>query len=276
MSIFYLPYKKPFSWENHLKFYSYYSTPNLEHVSGNMYERVFETKHGLAHILVEDCRSKSKLKVKFEGHKSLEQKVKKKLRWMFDLDIEPKTIRLAFKRHRFLFGLLEKYPGLRLSKSWDVTECLVGTVLSQLVSIKQARNLITELVDNYGRGGVHPITKEKIMLFPRAEVMAKSNLLKVRTTLKRRQTIKAVARMMGKLEKSKDLSEELLKIKGIGPWTAYYASMRLGDTDAFPASDLALARMIKRYKSLKKLDTVKPFRSYAAIYVWKHYQSGAI
>ena len=241
-----------------------------------MYERVFETKHGLAHILVEDCHDESKLKVKFEGHQSLKQKVKKKLRWMFDLDIEPKTIRLAFKRHRFLFGLLEKYPGLRLSKSWDVTECLVGTVLSQLVSIKQARNLITELVDNYGRSGVHPITKEKIMLFPRAAVMAKSNLLKVRTTLKRRQTIKAVAKMMGKLEKSKDLSEEFLKIKGIGPWTAYYASMRLGDTDAFPASDLALARMIKRYKSLKKLDTVKPFRSYAAIYVWKHYQSGAI
>ena len=58
---------------------------------------------------------------------------------------------------------------------------------------------------------------------------------------------------------------------GIGPWTAEYIGLRaLGDTDAFPHTDLVLKRAAHRHPDLD-LEPIKPWRAYAAIYLWKEY-----
>jgi DNA-3-methyladenine glycosylase II len=86
-------------------------------------------------------------------------------------------------------------------------------------------------------------------------------------------------------EKLKGLSlaeakEVLMKIKGIGNWTANYALMRTYRyPDAFPLEDAGLHNALKRLlrmknkPSVKRVKTIfkkyKGFEAYATIYFWK-------
>ena len=63
----------------------------------------------------------------------------------------------------------------------------------------------------------------------------------------------------------------LLETKGLGPWSAEYISLRsIGDTDAFPRTDLILKRVLAIHPNLD-LDVIKPWKSYAAVYLWKEF-----
>ncbi|MCB9139345.1 MAG: DNA-3-methyladenine glycosylase 2 family protein [Caldilineaceae bacterium] len=75
---------------------------------------------------------------------------------------------------------------------------------------------------------------------------------------------------------------ELIKLKGIGPWTAdVYLLMALGRADVWPAGDLALQIAIQEVKGLaarpasSEMETLaepwRPWRSVAARLLWQHY-----
>src|SRR5712692_4604911 len=77
---------------------------------------------------------------------------------------------------------------------------------------------------------------------------------------------------------------ELVKLKGIGPWSAdIYLLMALGRRDVWPRHDLALAsamRDVKRLRSaptperqLEIAETWRPWRAVAARLMWHHYLS---
>lgn len=89
------------------------------------------------------------------------------------------------------------------------------------------------------------------------------------------------------LKKADDVTakEMLMKIKGIGPWTAdIYLLMALKRPDVFPSGDIAIVntiKIIKRLKSrpseekiIKIAEKWKPYRSVAARMLWQHYLSG--
>src|SRR5262249_55067913 len=149
----------------------------------------------------------------------------------------------------------------------------VCTILGQFVSVPHAAALVGQLVRAYGDEIVHPLTGEPAHLFPTAEPLARSDLAHIKTTTARKQTIREFSRRV--LAGDISLSEaqappafrrSLLATKGLGPWSAEYISLRaLGDTDAFPAKDLILARALELHPTLD-LDPVKPWRAYAAVY----------
>ncbi len=77
---------------------------------------------------------------------------------------------------------------------------------------------------------------------------------------------------------------ELLKRKGIGPWSAdIYLLMALGRRDVWPRHDLALASAMREVKRLRSLPTPerqleigeawRPWRAVAARILWHHYLS---
>lgn len=79
-----------------------------------------------------------------------------------------------------------------------------------------------------------------------------------------------------------DVREELVKITGIGPWTAeIYALMVLGRPDVWPQGDLALYKAVQDLKGLDQPPTRddfavlgepwRPWRSVAARILWHHY-----
>ena len=66
--------------------------------------------------------------------------------------------------------------------------------------------------------------------------------------------------------------EALMRLPGIGPWTANYIAMRaLHWPDAFPAGDLMLMRAAQAtQKQLQERAIAwRPWRAYAAHYLWQ-------
>ena len=70
-----------------------------------------------------------------------------------------------------------------------------------------------------------------------------------------------------------DFLQEFRKLPGIGDWTAEYVSMRaLNEPDAFPASDLGLLRASGMHNPRElqtRAETWRPWRAYAAMYLWQ-------
>lgn len=84
-----------------------------------------------------------------------------------------------------------------------------------------------------------------------------------------------------------DIKEMLIRIKGIGPWTAdIYLLMALRRSDIWPSGDIALASSIKKIKRLRSSPTNEkqikiaekwiPYRSAAARMLWHHYLNNKI
>jgi DNA-3-methyladenine glycosylase II len=80
---------------------------------------------------------------------------------------------------------------------------------------------------------------------------------------------------------------ELIKVKGIGPWTAdIYLLMALRRPDIMPSADLALLTAVQKVKRLVSRPTPdelnalsknwKPWRSVAARILWHYYLNGCI
>ena len=66
----------------------------------------------------------------------------------------------------------------------------------------------------------------------------------------------------------------LVKIRGIGPWTANYVLMRcLGDPSAFPIEDIGLHNAIKLQLNLEQKPTIEEIRKVAA--GWTNWQAYA-
>jgi AraC family transcriptional regulator of adaptative response / DNA-3-methyladenine glycosylase II len=101
----------------------------------------------------------------------------------------------------------------------------------------------------------------------------------------RAESIRAVARAVarGQLElvPATNLAavDALVALPGIGDWTAQYVAMRaLRWPDAFPASDLGLRKAsgVKSERELRKLsERWRPWRAYAAMYLWQTHQASS-
>ncbi len=278
--VFSLSYRPPFRWSEHLSFYAHHAIYGLEAVSDQYYERVFKRDDSLGHIKVAHNAPNSTLDVQITlADQSHLLWVVQNVRRMFDLDSDPMVMAHHFNTSTFLSQLWKNYPGLRISGSWDPFEASICTILGQLVSLKHARMLVSQLVKNYGEDAKHPITGETIKLFPTAQALARANLDALKTTGRRKQTIRDFSRLIDskalELSAHQDplhLQKQLLTIPGIGPWTAEYIRLRaLTDTDAFPAKDLIINRIVEQHPDLCT-DDFRPWRAYLAIYLWKHHE----
>jgi AraC family transcriptional regulator of adaptative response / DNA-3-methyladenine glycosylase II len=75
----------------------------------------------------------------------------------------------------------------------------------------------------------------------------------------------------GRLEQ---LVASVTRIRGLGPWTAHYLALRMGEPDAFPATDLGLRRALSQgtlvgARELEHAaDCWRPWRAHAAIHLW--------
>ena len=74
-----------------------------------------------------------------------------------------------------------------------------------------------------------------------------------------------------------DFIQQLIRIPGIGDWTAQYIAMRaMGEPDAFPAGDLGIIKALRqgdKQLTLKQIrqraEKWRPWRAYAAMYLWQ-------
>jgi len=272
-----LSFRPPYDWQTIIRFYQSHPIPGLECVTDDSFERVFRIGDTIGFLRVQAMVGEPRLKLRIvAADPRIHFEVVSRVRRMFDLDSDPMLIANSFAQNPPLAKFYDRFPGLRLPGGWDPFETAVCSILGQLVSAEQRCRLVGQLVLGYGAEIAHPITGGRTYLFPGPDILAQSDLIKVKTTRARRETIREFSRRV--LSGAISLSEAqdpmlfrkaLLETKGIGPWSAEYISLRsIGDTDAFPRTDLILKRALELHPDVD-LEAVKPWRSYAAIYLWK-------
>lgn len=227
-------YRTPFDWNGLLTWLGARAIPGVEAIEQNTYMR-------------------GGVRVWHEGDAVHTTGDAKRVRRVFDLDADPAAIHAAFGRDRMLAPLLRKRPGVRVPGAWDPFELAVRAIVGQQVSVAGARTVLGRIA------AAHTITPERL-----AEVTVEG------MPRKRAETIRNLARAVA----SGDVvfgDSDLTQLPGIGPWTANYIAMRLGDPDAFPAGDLVLRRSagdLSERELLKRSETWRPFRAYAAMLLW--------
>lgn len=264
-----LAYRPPFDWEYALKYLSSHLIEGIEEVEGDSYRRRFNLDGVTGIFIVRNLASENKLELEVDAeNSSVLFLLARRVRTMFDLDSDPLLIASSFERDPLLKRLWQKYPGVRVIQAFDTYEMCISSILGQLVSVTQAKRLVASLIEHYGDAG-H---------FPTAQTLSRAKLTKVGTTMKRKETIRAFSRLVARgellLSQEQDMGafrEQMLSIPGIGPWTVEYIALRaMGDTDAFPGTDLILKRVSEKYSKLK-IEKVHPWRSYAAMYLWREF-----
>lgn len=267
-----LSYRPPYDFHGLLSYYKNHIVEGVEVIQDGFYQRSFRIDETLGRIRIVQGPESNELILEIDSKdpRALYQIVQK-ARHLFDVDSDPMIVEEAFAKVPLMKQLIKKYPGQRFARGWDPFETSVCAILGQLVSVKQARSLVKELVENYG---------EKLLdssyLFPTPSTLATATLSELRTTEKRKETIRKFSELvLGKelsLHHAQDpeaFKEKIREIPGIGPWTAEYIALRaLGDSDAFPATDLVLKKFAK-----EKVQGLRPWRGHAAFYLWRDYAS---
>lgn len=272
-----LPYTPPLDWEILLSFFRSHQILGIEQITLTSYERFFYLKNTFGFLRVMHHNTAPELTLSlFTPDQTVLPLIEQKIRRMFDLDLNTSILDDSFLMHPLLNPIWRTYPGLRLASGWDTFETAINTILGQLVSVQRAKTLMQQLIEHQGEQIINPITNEKVYLFPTPRKLANANLENLGTTQNRKKTIKEFSRriadkeVMLETQNIDSLKEDLLKIPGIGPWSAEYIALRaLGDRDSFPATDLVLKRALKEYPNID-LEKLKPWRSYAAISLWRH------
>ncbi|TNM59630.1 DNA-3-methyladenine glycosylase 2 family protein [Streptomyces sp. NP160] len=152
-------------------------------------------------------------------------------------------------RHPVLAAAHHRFPGLRLARTGDVFEALVGAVLSQRVEGTDANAAWTRLVTDLGAPTPGP-APPGMRVFPSARAWAgldQAAWRRAGVDVRRAATVQAAARVQPALERLAGRSGEqvdaaLRTLQGVGAWTAAEVRQRaLGDADAVSVGDFHLA-----------------------------------
>ena len=173
-------------------------------------------------------------------------------------------------------------PPLWARRSGFVT--LVKIILEQQVSLASAKAVYKRVGNS-----INPFTPEHI------EELGVNYLRNLGVTRQKSSYIINIAKAnnngdldfksLNKLD-DESVKESLMRIKGIGSWTAnIYLLMALRRPDIWPSGDIALENTVRRLKRLAKNSSSEriekvaaqwqPFRSVAARMLWHHYLSNS-
>ncbi|MDJ0780506.1 MAG: AlkA N-terminal domain-containing protein [Desulfosarcinaceae bacterium] len=279
-----LPYRPPFDWRRMLSFFQTRAIPGVEWVADDVYRRTVEfgTSRGTIAVTRAAAGDALLLETRLTGSQDLMTLVER-VRRMFDLDANMGAIHAVLAADPTLAAAIERHPGLRLPGAWDPFETAVRAVVGQQVSVKGARTLIGRIVARTGEAlAVHGIP-HLTHLFPSPPALRSAALTAIGMPARRVATVAALARAVAdgtvSLKVQSDLDTfvaALTRIPGIGDWTAHYVAMRaLAEPDAFPAADLGILRALTRgaqrptaKQARAMAERWRPWRAYAAIYLW--------
>ncbi len=164
--------------------------------------------------------------------------------------------------------------------TWDPYETGVRAILGQQVSVAGANTLAGRLVERLGTPVPGLDRFGLTHTFPSPETLAGADLDDVGLTSARAQAVCSFARAVAddaiRLDRSVGLDRlvsSIQAIDGLGPWTANYIALRLGERDAWPTTDLglrrALAKHLRRSASPGEVaERWRPWRALAATHLW--------
>jgi len=185
-----------------------------------------------------------------------------------------------------LAPLVKRTPGMRIPGAVDPFELAVRAILGQQVSVGAASTFAAKITAAWGAPLARPLGT-LCRAFPGPAKLAHAPMEKVGVTKGRASAIRHLARATvagdlqlhpGGEDVTHALETALVKIPGIGPWTAGYVALRgLGDRDAIPTSDLGLRQALgnenpwSARQVAERAERWRPWRGYAAAHLWSTY-----
>ncbi|MBD0383783.1 DNA-3-methyladenine glycosylase 2 family protein [Paenibacillus sp. WST5] len=288
---------KPFSYEQNLVYLSRSTNECLFHVDNSYIYKLLRIvdKDVLIAINSEDNRV---LCIRFVNMEDvgdttddlLDAVARYVWEW-FDLGRDLTPFYALAANDRLLSQVTKSFYGLRLMGIPDLFEAMSWGIIGQQINLTFAYTLKRRLVEAFGtrlewEGRTY-------WSFPTPERIAEltpEDLTALQFTEKKAEYLIGVAKLMaeGTLTKEKLLAlhdlqameKELVRIRGIGPWTANYVLMRcLRDPAAFPIADVGLHNALKHAMGLEDKPSLEEIRqlaakwsgweAYATFYLWR-------
>jgi AraC family transcriptional regulator, regulatory protein of adaptative response / DNA-3-methyladenine glycosylase II len=272
----------PLDWNVLLRYLAARAIPGVEHVdlAAGVYRRTIEV-NGEPGLLELESGGGDHLRLTLHlPHWEELTHFVARVRSIACLDLDLEEPRAHLRGDPLIGPLLQARPGLRPPGAWDPFEIGVRAIVGQHVSVAAANTFTGRLVEQIGTPvpGLQALGLSHV--FPAAATLADADLSWVGLTQARQAAIRgfaaAIVEDRVRLDRSvglDELLESLTALEGLGPWTAHYLALRLGEPDAFPATDLGLRRALDRLAlrsgSLEALATAwRPWRALAATHLW--------
>jgi AraC family transcriptional regulator, regulatory protein of adaptative response / DNA-3-methyladenine glycosylase II len=276
-----LPFRPPLDWTAMLGYFAARAIEGVEQVSDSTYRRtvtidgdpgVFEISRGGADHLL--------LRAHLPHWEGLIHLVRRARR-IFNLDHDYEEASRHLDADRLVGPLIRARPGIRPPGTWDSFETGVRAIIGQGISLRSSNRIAARIVERYGAPvpglGALGLTH----LFPSPPTLVRADLTGVGLTAGRATALAAFARDVTderlRLDGAVSLDELLRSVQaipGLGPWTAHYLALRIGERDAFPASDLGVRRSLSAgtLASAREVERMaepwRPWRAQAATHLW--------
>ncbi len=255
------------------------------------------TTPGRSLLLEISCPDDQVLQVRFlqgePGSESELESVKRYIRDWFDLDRDLGPWQKLTDGDPVLRVLAERLYGLRIIGIPDLFEALCWAIVGQQVNLAFAYKLKARLTEAYGESTLWE--GRTYRRFPEPAALAGVDVAELQALQLTRAKAAAVletAALMRRGELSRDkllalgdfdaAERELVRIRGIGPWTAHYVRMRcLRDPRAFPIGDAGLQNAVRKLLGMDRKPTPSELQqlfanwagweAYATFYLWNNY-----
>jgi AraC family transcriptional regulator of adaptative response / DNA-3-methyladenine glycosylase II len=277
-----LEFRPPFAWPHLLDYLRRRAIPGVEMADATHYRRTVSIDAHQGWIAVSLGKKANSLNV--EMAPSLVPvigAVIARVKRLFDLAAVPTAVSDLLLPDPLLGEVVRRIPGLRVAGAFDGFELAVRAILGQQVSVRSATTLAGRWAHAFGVPIATPYAQLN-RLTPSARQMASVSVddvcaLGIVGARGRCLTLLAAAVLEHRVVLSfapnvENQIEALMRLPGIGPWTAHYIAMRaLHWPDAFPSGDLMLLRAANstQKKLQGRAEAWRPWRAYATHYLWQ-------
>lgn len=268
-----LPVRQPFSVPWMHWFLAGHAIPGLEEIDGmGRYRRTMRMPGGPAIVELELTDEAVIATLRLHDLRDLGATVSR-IRRLLDLDADVAAVDAALGADRRLTDVIAP-GGIRVPGCHDPWELLLRTMIGQQISIAAARTHGARIVEALGE----PVDDEHgglRRLFPTPQRVAEHGAEILTGPRRRIEAICQVAREFDDLDihAGRDYHElvaDLIRLPGIGRWTAEYVAMRcVGYPDTLLDTDLVVRRSAQRLGlDLAAAGRWAPWRSYLTMYLW--------
>jgi AraC family transcriptional regulator, regulatory protein of adaptative response / DNA-3-methyladenine glycosylase II len=270
------PSQPPFDGEALIAFLATRAIPGVEALDGPSYRRSMVLDGGGAIVELTPQGDGVRCRLELEDPDDRDAAIVC-CRRLLDLDTDSPAVDAQLGGDPVLGALVGRRPGLRVPSTVDGFELAVRAIVGQQISVAGARTVLGRLAEQLGEpmAGADGLHRH----FPGPSAFAGADPARFPFPRVRGEALRSLARLV--LEGRLDLDaggdpSPLLGIRGVGPWTAAYISMRAhGDPDVWLPGDVGLRNALARLgrpadavAAARLAENWRPWRSYAVMHLW--------
>ncbi|CDG22381.1 3-methyladenine DNA glycosylase (fragment) [Xenorhabdus poinarii G6] len=255
------PLSDAYDWEHFLSFQQKRLVEGMEWIRDKTYGRTFNSLNYRGYFEICPTKKGMSLSIQVNNPRFFEQ-VYQRIIKMFDLNVNLTYVEDFLSRQYPEIGISK---GLRIPGVFSEFEAGLRAICGQQITVSAATKLFNQLVHRFGY-----MDNDGLVYMPLPIDMINSDLTVLKTVNSKKQTILALARwFMENDPESPDYDiNNILSIKGVGPWTLNYIKLRANkDPDIWMGADLGIKKAIKKYDNFDHKNSC-PWRSYLSIQLW--------